>query len=558
MREKPRAIVVGIDGGSPQLIEAWVSQGKLPGFARLMKEGVFGPLASVPNMRSAAAWTSFVTGRNPGKHGIYEFYEYAADLQQIRFLKGGDRDGATLWGLLSAVGRKVGVINVPMTYPAERVNGFLISGLDAPGRKSRGFVHPPELLAELEERFGEYILEPGLTGHIVAGNTDTAVETLWEELDQKVKVSNHLAAEKPWDLFVTVFRSLDAVQHCFWKHMDPEHPFHDPEQARKYGSVILQAYQRVDRYLNELLDHLDENTSLLVISDHGFGAKHLATTQLNRWLEAEGFLTFRRRGLLVKLLGSVYRAVVGGTFRQTKETLTRFFPFLRNMVHYQLCFAQIDWNKTTAYSDTLYPTIWINRKPEGPMGGRASEEQYQQLIGRLRERFAECRDSVTGVPVVDKAFAKGEIYHGPHIDRAPDLLIRWREDVPIHGLAGLKQEDKGGDTRVPGEDPSVISGDHRVHGILFARGPIIRRGVRVQDVNLVDIAPTVLYAMKEPVPRDMDGRVAQEIFAESFARENEVRLSEASGEGPGGQAGGYSGEDEEVIAGRLKALGYLE
>jgi predicted AlkP superfamily phosphohydrolase/phosphomutase len=558
MPPKPRAIVVGIDGGSPQLIEAWAMQGKLPGFARLMQEGAFGPLASVPNMRSAAAWTSFMTGRNPGKHGIYEFYEYAADQQKIRFLKGGDRDGATLWGLLSAAGRKVGVINVPMTYPAEKVNGFLIAGLDAPGRKSRGFVEPPELLAELEERFGEYILEPGLTGHIVAGKTDTAVETLWAELDQKVKVSNHLAAEKPWDLFVTVFRSLDAVQHCFWKHMDPEHPFHDPEQAKRYGSVILQAYQRVDRYLNELLDRLDDHTNLFVISDHGFGAKHLATTQLNRWLEAEGFLTYRRRGILVRLLGSVYRAVVGGTFRRTKEKLTRFLPFLRNMVHYQLCFAEIDWTKTTAYTDTLYPTIWINRRPEGPLGKAASDERYQELIGRLRKRLADCRDSVSGVPVVGEVFAKSEIYHGPHIDRAPDLLIRWREDIAIHGLAGLRQQDKGGETRIPGEDPSVISGDHRVHGILFARGPAIRRGVRVQDANLVDIAPTVLYAMKEAVPRDMDGRVVRGIFEESFSRENEVRLSDAGGFGSGGQDGGYSNEDEQVIAERLKALGYLE
>jgi predicted AlkP superfamily phosphohydrolase/phosphomutase len=556
MTPKPRAIVVGIDGGSPRLIETWAAQGKLPGFARLMEEGVFGPLASVPNMRSAAAWTSFTTGRNPGKHGIYEFYEYAEDLQTIRFLKGGDRDGATLWGLLGAAGRKVGVINVPMTYPAERVNGFLIAGLDAPGRKSRGFVHPPELLAELEERFGEYILEPGLTGHIVAGNTGTAVETLWRELDQKVKVSNHLAAEKPWDLFVTVFRSLDAVQHCFWKHMDPEHPFHDPEQAKTYGPVILQAYQRVDRYLDELLDRMDDNTNLYVISDHGFGAKHLATTQLNRWLEAEGFLTLRRRGILVTLLGSVYRAVVGGTFRRTKERLTRLFPFLRNMVQYQLCFAQIDWKKTAAYSDTLYPTIWINRRPEGPLGG-ASEERSQELIRRLRARLADCRDSQSGEPVVDKVFAKTEIYHGPHIDRAPDLLIRWREDVPIHGLAGLKPEEGGSQTRIPGEDPSVISGDHRVHGILFARGPSIRRGVRVEDANLVDIAPTVLYGMKEPVPRDMDGRVVQELFEESFSRENEVRLSDASGDGSG-QDEGYSAKDEEVIAQRLKALGYLE
>ena len=228
------------------------------------------------------------------------------------------------------------------------------------------------------------------------------------------------------------------------------------------------------------------------------------------------------------------------------------------MVQYQLCFAEIDWSKTTAYSDTLYPTIWINRGADGPLSGAVSEAQYAELVARLRERLADCRDSVTGVPVVGQVFEKSEIYHGPHVDRAPDLLIRWREDIAIHGLAGLKREEAGGDTRVPGEDPSVISGDHRVHGILFARGPFIRRGARVEDANLVDIAPTILYAMKEPVPRDMDGRVVQQLFEESFSRENEVRLTEAGGNGAGGQDGGYSDQDEEVIARRLKALGYLE
>ena len=409
----------------------------------------------------------------------------------------------------------------------------------------------------LEGRFGEYILEPGLTGHIAAGNPDAAVQALFDELDQKAKISNYLAAEKDWDLFVTVFRSLDAVQHCFWKYMDPEHPFHDPEQGRKYGSVILQAYQRVDTYLGALIETMGDDSSLFVISDHGFGAKHQATSQLNGWLEAEGFLTYKREGMLVGLLTAAYRAVVKGTFRRTKERLARFLPFLRNMVQYQLCFARIDWSRTLAYSDGLYPTIWINRKPQGPLGGKAPKETPEQVVLRLRARLAECKDAVTGDPVVWKVFEKSEIYHGPYAVRAPDLLIRWREDIRIHGLAGMK-DVRGEDARVPGEDPFVTSGDHRVHGILYARGPFIRHGVRVEDANLVDIAPTVLYAMKEPVPRDMDGRVVQELFEEPYVRENEVRRSDASGNGSGGQDAGYSDKDETVIAERLKALGYLE
>jgi len=558
MPGKKRAFIVGIDGGSPDLIQKWVDQGKLPAFARLLKEGVFGPLASVPNQRSAAAWTSFMTGKNPGKHGIYEFYEYESGHQNLRFLKGGDRDGATLWGMLSAAGRKVGIINVPMTYPAEAVNGFCIAGLDAPGRTSRGFVHPPELLAELEQKFGEYVLEPGLTGHIVSGDTAGAVETLWKELDQKAKVVRYLSENKEWELFVVVFRSLDAVQHCFWKHMDKEHPYHDRAEALKYGSVIQQAYEKVDKCLGEILDRLDANTSVFVISDHGFGAKHQATTQLNRWLEAEGFLTYRREGMGVRMLGAAYRTVVGRTFRKTKEKIWRFLPFLRNIVQYQLCFSQIDWEKTVAYSDTLYPTIWVNRRAEGPFKGAPSEAKYQETIRKLRERLADCKDSVTGEPVVGEVFEKNDIYKGEHVGKAPDILIRWREDRRINGLAGLKQNGQGGGTHIPGENPEVISGDHRLHGILFARGPAIKAGARVTDTNLMDIAPTVLYAMQEPVPNEMDGRVLAQIFDDSYFRANAVQRSEGGTEVASRQEESYTEEDEEVIAERLKSLGYLE
>ena len=122
----------------------------------------------------------------------------------------------------------------------------------------------------------------------------------------------------------------------------------------------------------------------------------------------------------------------------------------------------------------------------------------------------------------------------------------------------MKEDGSGESTWVPGENPQVISGDHRVHGILFARGPSIRRGARVEDANLVDIAPSVLHAMREPVPRDMDGRVLREIFEESFFRDHEVQVSEAGGDGSSGQGEAYSENDEEIIAERLRGLGYLE
>ena len=554
MGSKQKVYIIGLDGGDPDLIEKWAGEGKLPAFARLMKEGAYGPLESAPNQRSAAAWTTFLTGKNPGKHGIYEFYEYSADLERIEFLKGGDRDGASMWGLLSAAGRKVGIINVPMTYPAEPVDGFLICGLDAPGRKSKRFAHPPEILQEIESRFGEYILEPGLTGLIVAGKIDEAVETLFREMDQKANVSKYLGEEKDWDLFVTVFRSVDAVQHCFWKYMDPEHPYHDPEEAKKYGDTIQKAYMRVDKAIGEIMDSLDDDTTFMIMSDHGFGRKHAATVQINNWLEAEGFLKYKSGGgsVVQSMMGTVYKAVAGSTVRKAKETLARAFPQLRNMVQYQLCFSQIDMNETVAYSDTLYPNIWINKK----RGGKTiSDAEYDQIVTKLRTRLADCRDSKSDEPVFSKVMEKSEIYSGPHVNKAPDLLLRWREDIPIHGLKGA---EKGGreEPFIPGENPKVISGDHHLNGIFFARGPHIKPGYRLNNPRIMDLAPTVLYTLEVPVPLDMDGRVLDELFDPAFAPE--VSFTEGGVDPAKLDAEDYSEEDEEMIRERLKALGYLE
>jgi predicted AlkP superfamily phosphohydrolase/phosphomutase len=557
-KRRRRVCVIGLDGASPDLMTTWVKDGKLPTFERLMREGAFGRLESVPNQRSAAAWTSFMTGRNPGRHGIYEFYEYASDRRRIRFLNGGDKDGPSIWSLLSDRGRPVGVMNVPMTYPAERVNGFVIAGLDAPGRRSRGFTHPPELLEELERGFGEYILEPGLTGLIVAGKLEGALQALWTELDQKAAIVKHLMKEKEWDLFVTVFRSLDAAQHCFWKYMDPAHPAFDSEEAQSYGDTIEKTYRRIDRYVGEVLEGLGEDTSLLIVSDHGFGPKHSATNQLNRWLEANGFLKYKKQSIKVSLLAKAHRAVVGGTPRKVKEVLARILPFVRKVVQYELCFSRIDWARTLAYSDTLFPNIWVNSRKDGPLGRKSAGTAYRKAVDALKEKLADCRDSVTGERVVERVFEREEIYHGEHAARAPDLLVRWHEGIRINGLAGVERKDAQPDTHVVMENPDVISGDHRLHGVLFARGEPIKRGFVMEGARLVDVAPTILYLLDEALPGDMDGKVLGGLFDESFLSENEIRFSDGTGERQGPERGSYTEEEARAMKERRRAVGYLE
>ncbi len=568
-----KAFVFGLDGATFDLILPWAKEGKLPNFNRLLTQGSWGPLESAPNMRSPAAWTSFMTGKNPGKHGVLEFYEPIAQSYDVRFIKGGMRHGKTLWTILSEKDFRVGVINVPMTYPAEAVNGFLIAGLDAPGPQSPDFCYPPDLSRELEGRFGSYILEPGLTGYLVNGRPDLAVEKLKEELAQKEEITRYLMKTHDWDFFMVVFRSLDAVQHCFWKYMDPLHPQYNPDDARDYGMVILDAYQQIDRILGSIRSELDEDTLFMVMSDHGFGRRHPANHQLNQWLASHGFLTYlvgarqpAFQRLLTRLVALAFKVFVRKTSRSVKERFARWFPRLRDRVQSRLCYANIDWSRTQAYSDTLFPNIRVNLMGREPEGIVKPGEEYAQVIQKLRLALGQCRDDRSGRLIVQGVYHRDELYSGPFVEKAPDLLIRWKEDEAIHGLdlgegAGtLPPFLEEGAPLVPGEDPNIISGDHRLEGVFMAQGKAIKQGQRLERAHIMDLAPTLLYQMDVPLPTDMDGKVLTEIFETSFLDGHSLTTQDTvTHEEPyAPESGEYTEKERREIEERLRALGYLE
>lgn len=565
MMSNKKVFVLGLDGATFDLILPWAHEGKLPAFSKFISEGAIGEMDSAPNQRSAAAWTSFMTGKNPGKHGIFEFYEYIPSTYNLRFINAKTRDGDSLWKILSKHGKKVGVINVPMTYPAEEVNGFLIAGLDAPSIKSEGFTYPQDLYNVICKKCGDYILEPGLTGALVGGRIKEATEMIKSELNQKMIISRYLMSNHPWDFFMVVLRSLDAVQHCFWKYMDSTHPHFNSAESRLYGDTIFNTYQMIDGFLGELMASLDDDTILMVMSDHGFGQKHPATNQINQWLESKGFLAYgsSSQGNAVRLLGKLYRQLIGKTPRWAKEWLWKTFPSLRDKVQTRLCFANIDWSKTQAYSDSLFPNIRINIRGRELYGIVNPGKEHEALIERLITELRDMRDLNTGERIVEDVFRREDIYHGNYVDKAPELLIRWKEDIPISGIKLEKQSRHFESTisPIPGEDYRVISGDHHLKGIFLSRGRDLKKGMRItKGINITDIAPTILYCMGVSIPDDMDGKILNPIFEESFSRVNpvaysndivrEVNAASAPDE--------YTTEETKELERRLRGLGYIE
>lgn len=324
-----KVLVIGLDGATFDLITPWVAEGKLPTLGRLISEGAHGVLESVPNMCSAAAWASFATGKNPGKHGVYWFAEPRDDSYAFRYTNATHCHAAPIWRTLSDLGKKVGVINVPITYPAEPVSGFLIAGLDAPGVDSRGFTYPPDLVDEIKSVCSDYTITVGLRAYEESGRLDEGLERLSTQMEARFRVAGHVMRTRPWDLFVVIFAATDYAQHALWKYCDPSHPLYQEEEGQKYGGAIYDVYQQLDRYIAALLDDVGDDTTVLIVSDHGAGINQTGASHLNSWLEEQGWLRFQSSHTFTGMLDlpnslrSAFMSVLGQVYSFLWLTLRR-------------------------------------------------------------------------------------------------------------------------------------------------------------------------------------------------------------------------------------------
>ena len=260
-----RTLIIGLDGATFDLIDPLIESGELPTLKSIIAEGVRGDLQTWPNTNSAAAWSSMVTGYNSGQHGIFHFGEAINRPGAAwRPLIGADRRKDAFWRILSNAGQSIGVVNVPITYPAEQIKGFMIAGMDAPGTRSNGFAHPSGLMADLSKHGIEYVIDVPNLGRESERDRyrlPPAVERLIQTRAQTVL---HLMRTRDWDALMAVFVATDRVQHYYWP------PEGSPADSPDWNP-IRRVYQLIDLFLEQVLSAIDSNTTLLLVSDHGFG-----------------------------------------------------------------------------------------------------------------------------------------------------------------------------------------------------------------------------------------------------------------------------------------------
>ncbi len=478
-----RAFVLGLDGVPWRLIDQWSDEGELPNFARMREEGAAGSLQSTRPPTTPLAWPSIATGVWPDKHGIYGFQNLSSGYSHEMHTSYDVRQ-PTLWELVGPA--HVG--NVPMTYPAREIDGTMVTGMMTPST-DREFTHPPELREEIADRIPDY--EISLEYPEYADRLDafkTAVESMLETRRELLQVQMDRAGDD-WRLFFFVFTAPDRFQHLIW----------DEE-------LILEHYTLLDDVLGEVIEYTDtHNADLYVVSDHGFGPIH-QLVNVNHILEEAGYL-FRAsdegtRGALATLGLSRDRITTAlDRVGLSEEVLVSHLPRgLLDSVAQQIpgdhALYDVDYDRTVAFVHDA-GNVYVNDTDRFDSGVVSPNE-----IPQVKAELIDCFESVTeddGTAVLN-VFDGDELF--PTDDASPDLIVNGKDGY----------ESRNAITDEAFSDTETYAASHRSTGIVLCRGPSIDPGATLRGARVVDIAPTLLHGIGNPVPKNADGRVLFDAF----------------------------------------------
>lgn len=558
-----RLLTIALDGATLDLLQPWMDAGELPLLARLFREGSGGVLNSTVPWATPTAFASFATGTNPGKHGVYDFGRLIGeDYTAFVPTNGADVNGRSLWRLLSDAGLSSGVVNMPMTYPAEAINGFIVAGIPYPGGSPR-VAYPSGLLADLRARGWDLSRN---ASDDLGGSYADYYTGLLDLIRTRGEATAHLIRTHNPDFVAVHFLETDQVQHRFWQFM-PGEPRYDSDGP--HTDAILRLYKVTEVAMQQILDAAGEDITVCVMSDHGFGPTR-TQVWLNNWLVAHDFLALKS-SLGVRLKQISYRlglspaAIREAAPERLKLAILQFFERQKGRAiaaemeadsdevarkgmmdwlteRLALDFYDVDWRQTRAFSTgtTSVGYVWLNvngRDPQGIVAPGAEYETTRQAIA------AELRQW----PLVGEVLFREDVWHGAHLDHAPDIVVRWADPSTDARYFQTRFSSHLLSKPVPNDYAG-----HRRDGLFLLHGRNVTAGQTV-TADIVDLAPTFLWLLGQPVPTNMDGRVLTDLFA----RDEPVQYVKLA-EDDTVKSATLTAAEEEAIRNSLRNLGYME
>lgn len=537
-----KLLIIGFDGATFDLIHPWVEEGYLPNLGALMQGGVHGDLLSTLPPVTSPAWPTFMTGCNPGKHGVFDFIEPHGD--NFTLVNATRIRQPTIWQRLSDAGYRVGVMNVPVTYPPAKINGFIIGGLLSP--KTGQVSEPEDLLRRYESECGPYRVAPNV--QYKPGIESEFINDLYDLIHTRGKWALKLMEEERSDVLMVHFIAMDVMKHALWRFMDRNHPRFEPGP---YEHAIRDGYRLVDEYIGRLMEKLPGDATTLVMSDHGFGPlKNMVN--LNVFLMDKGIMKLKRDPWTqLKALAFRWGLTPSAAYQWIaalglQNIVARVSKNTRNNVIGRfLSFDNVDWERTIAYSMGHVGQVYLNiagREPHGIVDADSYEQRCQEVIDALHE----LKDD-DGRLILSEVIRGDVIYHGAYAEKGPDLHLVL-DDYNMIACPLFATEGKVITSQIRGD-----SGCHRSEGILLMQGPGIKVADQLPANNILDLAPTIMHLLGEAIPRVMDGRVLEEIFCEA----QNVVYDDRDGSAELVSERGFSSDEASQVEDRLRGLGYL-
>ncbi len=501
-----RLLIIGLDGATFDILDPMIAAGRMPRLKRFIETGVAGTLNSTKPPITPAAWTTFMTGKGPGRHGIVDFEKYDPQNHRLSFNSTFEIREKTLWELLSEKGLRVGSINVPMTYPPRPVNGFMISGFETPSIDA-DFTWPRELKQEILREIPSYDYRTNWRRSALGAEAilKDNLDYISNSFEQGFQLTHFCGEKFGWDVLMVVYKLVDNLQHKAWKYLDPKYNHRFPTEAK----MAADCFNRLDESLGKLFDYADRNdATVLIMSDHGHGSLE-GKAQPNLLLKDWGYLRLKNP------LEQAGQRAAHWIHRLTKGRATRFEQGNRGIDRD----LAVDWSRTRAcvMHAGIYGFLYINLKGRGPVGivePRDYDRVRDEIAQRLLSATTTNPDGQT-VPIFPEVYKTEELYRCSREERPdmPDLLL-----CPQPGLAVIRKIR--GSRPVRWSSLDRLEGTHRLEGIVAMNGPAVRRGQRIES-NIVDITPTVLAMLGLRVPIDMEGRVMEEAFTTNPTIERE-------------------------------------
>jgi predicted AlkP superfamily phosphohydrolase/phosphomutase len=544
-----RVLVIGLDGATWLALDPLMRAGRMPALAALVERGFRSSLESTVPPVTAPAWSSFITGQNPGRHGVYQFYEIdpwserslgrGADTFMAEpgvVVNGAALGGPKLWEVAGDGGKRCATINLPMTYPPSEINGLMVTDmLTPPG--SRRFTWPPELADELDD----YEIDLTPREKDFSSTDDAFLARAEAVLDKRGRAVVTLFARERWDLFVAVFTESDRIQHRYWQHLDPAARAPRDAAEAAVRERVLALYERLDGYVARLVEAAGDDYRIVLVSDHGFGNAAFRRVNMPALAAAIGLggapsATSRlaKYGITKKRLSKYLGALVPEARLRNAERLARDRA-LRDVK-----------GKLVKLHDYI-GGVWIHRASRG---GPVADEEVPAFRAKLVERLLAVVNDQTGSPFVTRAVGREELYAGERLESAPDVVFF------LDDRYGLDPSPRDASLVYRWEPPTT--GTHRSDGIFLIAGDGVVAREPTIPLGIEDCAPTILHLLGLPVPAAMDGRVVEEALAPGLLAARPVVRSEAEFATAAERGAWDSDEEQDEIMERLRGIGYVE